>query len=209
MVNTTHATATTEEPTVTAESTTQPEVDTEHRAEDGNSVDSEPEPEQLPLDLTFEILKNQRRRLVLSRLKEVDGETTIGELAEHIAAIENDCDVQALGAQQRKRVYIGLYQCHLPKMDDAGVINFNQSRGRVELKPEAEPLYEYLVDEADENADSEYDTVDPRPYGAATIGIGALFGVTQFMGYHLIASVLVFGFLAAVLYLGRRDLPVE
>ncbi|GAA0202641.1 hypothetical protein GCM10009000_016030 [Halobacterium noricense] len=209
MVNTTHATTTTEEPTMTAESTTQPEIEPEHEIDADDDDERETEPDPLPLDLTFEILKNQRRRLVLSHLRSVDGESTIGELAEHIAAIENDCDVQALGAQQRKRVYIGLYQCHLPKMDDAGVIDFNQSRGRVELEPEAGPLYEYLVDEDDEDEGSESESVDPRPYGAATVGVGALFGVAQFMGHHLLASALMFGFLTAVLYLGRRSLTSE
>ncbi|MXR40377.1 hypothetical protein GRX01_03270 [Halobaculum sp. WSA2] len=193
---------------MTAESTPRPEIDSEHAAADEDGVEPDSEPEPLPLDLTFEILKNQRRRLVLSHLRTVDGESTIGDLAEHIAAIENDCDVQALGAQQRKRVYIGLYQCHLPKMDDAGVISFNQSRGNVEIEPEAEPLYQYLVDD-DAEADPEDGSVDPRRYGAATFGIGALFGVTQFMGYHLLASVLVFAFLGAVLYLSRRELTAE
>ncbi|MFC6784641.1 hypothetical protein ACFQFH_01830 [Halobaculum halobium] len=186
---------------MTTEPETQREETTQHESTEEDATPAEPEP--LPLDLTFEILKNQRRRLVLSHLKTVDGETTIGELAEHIAAIENDCDVKALGAQQRKRVYIGLYQCHLPKMDDAGVIEFNQSRGRIELAPESEPLYEYLVEEDDQ---TEHETANLRPYAAATIGVGALFGITQFMGYHLLASLLVFGFLTAVFYLGRQEL---
>ncbi|UIP01325.1 hypothetical protein Hbl1158_15545 (plasmid) [Halobaculum sp. CBA1158] len=172
----------------------------------------EREPEPLPLDVTFEILKNQRRRLVLSHLDAVDGETTIGELAEHIAAIENDCTVQELGAQQRKRVYIGLYQCHLPKMDDASVVDFNRNRGRVELQAEADPLFEYLEEE-DESADgdavdgddtaTESESVDPRPYAGATLGMGALFATTQLLGYYLIASLVVFTFLAGVLYTCR------
>jgi hypothetical protein len=65
--------------------------------------------EELPLDVTFEILKNRRRRLVLQFLRDAEETTSIGELAEHIAAIENDTTVQQLNAQQRKRVYIGLY----------------------------------------------------------------------------------------------------
>ncbi|MFC7068790.1 DUF7344 domain-containing protein [Halobaculum lipolyticum] len=173
-------------------------------------ADAPEEPRELPLDLTFEILKNQRRRLVLDHLRSVDGETTIGELAEHIAAIENDCDVQALGAQQRKRVYIGLYQCHLPKMDDAGVVDFNQSRGRVELRREAEQLFEYLSDDEEEEDETTEETdagsADPVPYAAATVGIGALFGLSQFLGYYLLASGLVFAFLVTTLYLGRRGL---
>ena len=97
------------------------------------SDDRGPSEQELPLDVTFEILKNRRRRLVLDYLREADETVRIGELAEHIAAIENDIPVQQLNSQQRKRVYIGLYQCHLPKMDDAGVVDFNQDRGLVDL----------------------------------------------------------------------------
>ncbi|MFC7137857.1 hypothetical protein ACFQRB_18260 [Halobaculum litoreum] len=187
------------------------DAETEHD-HDQEETTAEAEPRQLPLDVTFEILKNQRRRHVLDRLREVDGETTIGELAEHIAAIENDCDVQALGAQQRKRVYIGLYQCHLPKMDDAGVVAFNQSRGRVELEPEAEQLFEYLVDGDEEETDDDRagaETSNLVPFAAATVGIGVLFAATQFLGYYLLATALVFTFLGSVLFLAWREEDTE
>ncbi|WP_277555931.1 DUF7344 domain-containing protein [Halobaculum limi] len=183
-------------------------VETEHVDEQEES-----EPAEIPLDLTFEILKNERRRLVLEYLRDVDdGQTTIGELAEHIAAIENDCDIQALGAQQRKRVYIGLYQCHLPKMDDAGVVDFNQSRGFVELRPEADPLFEYLVedDESEDDIESAGDMEeDFLPLAGATLGIGVLFGISQLLGYHLLASLFVFAFLAFVLYTGRDQVMAQ
>lgn len=194
------------------------QMDSEH-ADEEQAPDAETEAEaeeesrevrELPLDLTFEILKNQRRRLVLGHLREVEGESTIGDLAEEIAAIENDCTVQSLGAQQRKRVYIGLYQCHLPKMDDAGVISFNQSRGRVELNPEATPLFEYLEESGDADGDdATAGTADPLPYAAVTVATGGAFAVAQLLGYYLVASGVVFALLAAVLYLGRQSLPIE
>ena len=108
------------------------------------------EREPLSLDIVFEILRNERRRLVLHYLRDNDGEATLGQLAEHIAALENDTTVTALNAQQRKRVYVGLYQCHLPKMDDADVIDFNQSRGTIELRDTAERLETYLDTDSDE-----------------------------------------------------------
>jgi len=86
--------------------------------------------ESKSLDTIFEVLKNRRRWLVLRYLKTTSESASIGELAEHIAAIENDIKQAELGSQQRKRVYISLYQSHLPKMDDAGVIQFDQNRGR-------------------------------------------------------------------------------
>lgn len=50
-------------------------------------------------------------------------------LAEAIAAWENDISVEQLTSKQRQRVYIALYQSHLPKLDDYGVIKYKQARG--------------------------------------------------------------------------------
>jgi len=105
---------------------------------------SSPADEKLSLDYVFEILKNERRRRVLAYLREHDERVTLSDLAEHIAALENDTDVASITSSQRKRVYVGLYQCHLPKMDDMDVVDFNQNRGIIERGPNAEQLYEYL-----------------------------------------------------------------
>jgi hypothetical protein len=99
----------------------------------------------LPLDTVFEILKNRRRRDILQYLWNHDGTANIGELAEHIAALENDIEVAALSSSQRKRVYIGLYQCHLPKMDDAGIVDFDKHRGTISLCDAATELESYLT----------------------------------------------------------------
>jgi len=95
-------------------------------------------------DVIFELLKVRRRRLVLLYLDENDGVASVGTLAEHVGALENDKSEQALSSDERKRVYIALYQCHLPKMDDAGVIDYDQARGTVELTGAADCLFPYL-----------------------------------------------------------------
>ena len=94
----------------------------------------DPPDEAIPLDVVFDILRNRRRRLVLSAIEEWDGSTTLSELAEHIGGIENSKPPHALNAQERKRVYVGLYQCHLPKMDKLGVVEYDKNRGRIELQ---------------------------------------------------------------------------
>lgn len=101
--------------------------------------------EQLSLDVIFELLRVSRRREVLWYLQEHEGTARLDELAEYIAAKENDIEIAELTSSQRKRVYIGLYQCHLPKMDDAGVIDYEQARGDIELRPTAKQLYPYLA----------------------------------------------------------------
>jgi len=154
--------------------------------------------EELPLDVTFEILKNRRRRLVLQYLRDAEETTSIGELAEHIAAIENDTTVQQLNAQQRKRVYIGLYQCHLPKMDDAGVVEFNQDRGRIDPGLNVEPLYDYL-DVGAEETSTPYEL-----YSGSVLVAGVLFLAAQLSNAYMMANAIVVCFMLAVLFATYR-----
>lgn len=125
----------------------------------------------LPLDVVFDMLKNERRRKVLHYLRTEEGPFTLSELAEHIAALENDKDVAALNSTERKRVYVGLYQCHFPRMADAGVIEFDRDRGTVWIGDNIEQLYPYLdVDQDDED--------HLRIY----VGLAAVFGVGLLLG---------------------------
>lgn len=91
--------------------------------------------DELDIDQVFELLKNERRREIITFLKHQDDHVSTSDgLAEHIAALENDVEISELSSTQRKRVYIALYQCHLPKMDRFGVIDFDKQRGTVELR---------------------------------------------------------------------------
>lgn len=102
---------------------------------------------ELPLDQVFEILRNQRRRYVLRILEGADEPIMIGDLAERIAALENDKAVHEITSSERKRVYVGLYQAHLPKMDGMDVIEFNKPRGVIEPGPNADAFEEYITRE--------------------------------------------------------------
>lgn len=173
----------------TPDSPPQPSVSTEDEADEGTG--------NLPLDVTFEILKNRRRRLVLEYIRNSEETITIGELAEHIAAIENDITVQQLNAQQRKRVYIGLYQCHLPKMDDAGVVEFNQDRGLIDPGENVDPVYEYL--EVDDQEPQRTDVT--RIHLGAYVLFGVVFSAAVLSNAQTLANGVVVAFLAGVLAL--------
>jgi len=141
-------------------------------ADDGTGSAETESPPEPPLDLVFGILKNSRRRKVLRYLCSNDGTATLSDLAEHIAAIENDTTPAQLSSSQRKRVYVGLYQCHLPKMDDVGVIDYNQARGHIELTDLA-PHFEAYLDRDDDERGREWH----RYYGGiAAASIAALAG---------------------------------
>lgn len=114
------------------------------RADSASEGDARAEPEPLSLDHVFEVLKNKRRRRVLRFLEETEGTVSLSETAERIAAQENDKDVSQISSAERKRVYVGLYQCHLPKMDSMGIVSFNKPRGTIDLGDHADEVFEYL-----------------------------------------------------------------
>lgn len=121
---------------------------------------------QLSLDTIFGALKNARRRHVLTYLRQADEPVEIGELAEQIAADENDKSVSEITYSERKRVYVALYQCHLPKLDDSGLVSYDKSRGSVALRENAVQLEPYL--------DGSATTRRWYRYYAAVVGAGAL-----------------------------------
>lgn len=111
---------------------------------DSTAGGTEKADERLTKAEVFELLSVERRQQVMLYLDRADGQADVGELAEHIASIECDCEPSKLSSQQRKRVYVGLYQCHLPKMADAGVIDYNADRGFVGLNENSVRLLKYL-----------------------------------------------------------------
>lgn len=145
-----------------------------------------PEPpavETLSKDQIFHLLQNERRRLALTYLQGVDEEVKMRDVAEQVAAWEHDTTVEALDSDQRQRVYIPLYQNHLPKLDEEGVIEYDQSRGVVRRTPVAAQLEPYLAgDQPTTSAPSHVETTDdqedpwPRYYLAASVLSTALIG---------------------------------
>lgn len=101
--------------------------------------------EALSREEVFEIFSNRRRRYALHYLKRRDDENVpLGELAEYVAAWENDKPVDGLTADERKRVLTALRQYHLPKMEDCAFVEFDQMRGTVRLEEPVAELDVYL-----------------------------------------------------------------
>lgn len=153
----------------------------------------------LDADEIFEILSSQRRRMVLYYLRQNDQTGTMKDLARQIAAWENDVPIEDLTSQQRKRVYVSLYQTHLPKLADTGLIDYDSDAGDVRLTDRATDMDAFLTP----TEDSEYSW--RRHYvGLLTIGGGvmllAVFGM-PFVGETtllFVAIALLIGYLIMV-----------
>lgn len=101
-------------------------------------------PSAVSLDIAFEAGANDRRRRVLQYLAE-HGETDLAELSEVVAAAEYDGETpETISGQRRKRVYVSLYQTHLPKLDGMGLVDYDDDRGIIRLTQSGGDLAEWV-----------------------------------------------------------------
>jgi uncharacterized protein YqfB (UPF0267 family) len=94
----------------------------------------------------FDVLRNSRRRAALTYLLDAEEPVTLRDLTKRVAAEEYDVDVDAVSADQHKRVYTGLYQCHLPRLDDFEVIDFDREEKTVRTGDTVSQVAPYLDD---------------------------------------------------------------
>ncbi|WP_224271126.1 DUF7344 domain-containing protein [Haloprofundus salinisoli] len=93
-------------------------------------------------DVVFDLLKNDRRRMVMALLAEEVESVTIGDIARTIAAAE--AEETPAPEKVYKSVYVSLQQTHLPKLAENGVIEYNQSTGTVAPGPNLEDVLVYV-----------------------------------------------------------------
>ena len=92
----------------------------------------------------FDVLQNERRRHVLQYLREHGGPVSLGDLADHVAAAEYDCQTDDVTSAQRKRVYTTLQQSHLPQMDEVGIVEYDSDDGVITTTDQTKELTVYL-----------------------------------------------------------------
>lgn len=125
--------------------------------------------EPLEPDDLFHSLQNERRRRVLRVVTAAGDETlAMGAIAESIAAVENECPEHLVSSNQRKRVYIALYQNHLPQLDDMGLVEYDQGRGKVAAGPALAQAVAFL--EMTAAADAQGESDDEVDDGAEAAG---------------------------------------
>lgn len=91
------------------------------------------EANELTKDEVFDVLSNSRRRRFLYLLYKRGGEADLRDLARDIAAAENDVPPEEVEDQVFKRLYISLYQTHVPKLEDHGLVTYDKDEKHVEM----------------------------------------------------------------------------
>lgn len=96
--------------------------------------------DRLVLDEALEVIRNPRRRAVLDALRQVE-EAELSTLAEAVATREYGTTYTT---EERKRVYVSLYQVHIPKLDDYAVVVFEDTDSPVRRGARFEEAVDYV-----------------------------------------------------------------
>lgn len=92
----------------------------------------------------FSVLANRRRRFALHAVSQRDDAVELGWLAKQVAAWEQGISLEEVGSDARKSCYVSLQQSHLPKMDEVGIVEFDERTGTIHPTPSARELDIYL-----------------------------------------------------------------
>jgi hypothetical protein len=96
----------------------------------------------LPETDIHDILRNDRRRNVIKCLQDRGRGVALRDLAEHIAEIETNESPPP--SNIRDSVYVSLHQTHLPKLDDAGIVDYDSDRKTISLRRPARQVDLYM-----------------------------------------------------------------
>ncbi|WP_247731179.1 DUF7344 domain-containing protein [Halovivax limisalsi] len=130
---------------------------------DERGLPREPSGQVVDVDRLYDVLANQRRRFALYYLKRHPEGVTLGELTERVAAWEDGCTPEDVSSEQRKRVYTALQQSHLPSLEEASIVTYDEDRRFVEPTEALATIECYPTT----------DTGDSTDWSARTLGLAA------------------------------------
>lgn len=103
-------------------------------------------PSVTAFETTLELLANEQRRLLLLVLQDSTGRISLDELARSVAARANEDTSLTDSGPSTDQVAISLHHNHLPKLDDAGIVDYDVDRREAELGVDPWPLDRLLDD---------------------------------------------------------------
>jgi len=95
-------------------------------------------------DSRFDVLSHARRRFVLVCLATYDDPLTLPDVADELAVFEYDARLPEISAEHVAAIRTDLYHVHVPRMADAGLVEYSQERELVALADAAEELVSHL-----------------------------------------------------------------
>lgn len=126
-------------------------------------------------DTAFALLSNERRRHVLCLLAQRDEELSLQTVATEIIARLEEVDPEEIDESTYRSVYVSLYQNHVPRLADAGVVHYDEEERTVRIAHNRRTWE--LLELADVERRRSW-----RPEGLLVFGATLLAGVGSFSG---------------------------
>lgn len=136
----------------------------------------------LDTEALFDVLSNPRRRAVVETVDMADKSVSMSELVDEVAKREYDTTINNISSTERNRVYTSIYQTHLPRLDEADVINYNEDTKEITASDHTSMAQMFL--EAATQPDILSDSAEARwnRYFAISSGASAfLYFVNEFL----------------------------
>ena len=105
-------------------------------------TDAERRGESLEAAEIHDVLRNDRRRLVLERLRQTGTTESVRDLSEFVASVESG--ESPAPRNVRQSAYVALHQTHLPKLDDLGIVAYDSDDKEVSLAGNAAEVAVYM-----------------------------------------------------------------
>ncbi|MDQ2054065.1 hypothetical protein [Halobellus sp. H-GB7] len=109
--------------------------------------------QRIATETALELLTNQQRRQILRRVADTPDGTTVDQLTQHLRGADS---LQPDGNGSVEHRSIELHHVHLPKLQDANVIEYDTSQGTVHRGREFQNVLALLeaIDEQQEETSS-------------------------------------------------------
>lgn len=91
----------------------------------------------------FEVFAHHRRRYALRELHRHERPMALADLADEIAVRENETALTDIPAEEVQQIYLTLYHTHIPKLEDADLVDYDQERDTVAPTEHVECLEQY------------------------------------------------------------------
>lgn len=129
----------------------------------------------------FDVLGNRRRRYILCYLLKQSNPIECSDIAEQIAAWENDLERDQVPMSQYQSVYNSLYQTHLPKLESTELVKYDRAENLVYHTNKTKEIEQFI-----NSATSELD--EPRTWYLRTLIGGLLLTAIIALTFVLVPS---------------------
>ncbi|GGN88329.1 MULTISPECIES: DUF7344 domain-containing protein [Haloarcula] len=152
--------------------------------------------QRISRDTVFEVLSNSRRRFILATLRQSESPMKVTRLARLIGAYEDDVPPSEISATEEKRVYVSLYQSHIPKLEATGFVEYDEEARSVAETDATGEIDRYLGSVPPAVHWPRLNGIVSLVAGTAFLASAADVGVLTGLSPHTLGSVVVLVFLS-------------